>query len=1326
MATQDDSFPDPMEAAQRILQERAGGGTPSPAAPTVAEPQGGPGGEAAPAGLPAASERPGRWAVNPITGKEARLPDPEPGLPQGPLDAILTGTAKAALETKDFLTGGNPTPGTESSFRQNVDATSRAIRQESTALSLVETFTQFGVGMLGANKLKAAGALVPGLANAGKTILTQGGRIGKTLEFSGKAAAVGAVVFDPHEERLSNIIQSVPALRNPVTGFLEADKEDNEYIGRMKAALESIGMDKMVLGIVGGVKWLRAGRRGDQAGMDTAAKEVEQSITELNAPPAEVAPANSVQALDGEVLPQAPTQTPSFILDAYRPAVRVNGKLYEGSSHASAVERAAGETGESYESLFGRTTLHEGDAVEGYIAGDGKFITSKDANSLVDAHAANEAANKAVPVGGATPREALSDTGVPPKDASISEPAPLKAESVEQVQNPTDAGAPPRQALPPEMEDAALNKFLADIHEDVDALTASGGWQQAISDMHVFGKAKIPWQKLGGTPNAETGETALDAFIARFHEANEQQFNAMKGGDIMSDAKVDRMVAARARMWGEDPAALVGMLQSAGKDAPTLAANMEASFLLAQRAMQDTYSMAARINAGFLDEWGGNREAALAQLKEMLSLSTGLFGSAQSIKANAGRALRRMRGEFRLDPQDVRALEELDGEQLMRALADSNGNPRALAMIARPGLWEKGMDAFRWVHINSLLSSPMSVAFNLLSNAAIAIERPLERAIGSYWVGGEQGKIVRQQALRSYYYMGASLTESWRTAMKAWNAADSILTPHGSELQQATGVGTQVALADFKPLTSIPNMVYNMALMGAKAVGAPGRINGAADEFFKSAIYRANVMADAQTEALQKGLTGADLRTYMENRLMNAFDAKGAAVDLKAISEARQATFQQDLLPGTFGKAVYTAGQQSSAVRVILPFIKTPTNLVRTGWKMTPGLNMLQTEYREMISGRMGPQAQAQAIGQMSMGTLMSGTIGYLATQGYMTGGPPKDPNTNKALQNTGWRPYSVVIPGENGTKTYVPFNRLDPIGMVFGIAADIADVIQQDPDDTKGMAEQMAFAMTTALAKNITNKTYLRNLNQALEGLLDPEDKGPKTAGGIAAGFIPFSSAMRFGNPDPYMRDARGFVDKLKATVPGFSEQVPPVRDAWGDPVTVHKGFWVGGSGSVVDAEVRRMGEDEGVQPSVPSPTVEGGVDLREVLLSDGKTNAYERYQELSRQPTPRVKPIKDVVEALMRTPAYAKAPDGDSSTKGTKLWMIAGAVSKYREVALKMLKVDPVVRQKILEKQMKVQAAYAAQRPNPTRANKTQQLMDSLSAATGVDLNSVLPPAN
>lgn len=91
MATQDDSFPDPMEAAQRILQERAGGGTPSPAAPTVAEPQGGPGGEAAPAGLPAASERPGRWAVNPITGKEARLPDPEPGLPQGPLDAILTG-----------------------------------------------------------------------------------------------------------------------------------------------------------------------------------------------------------------------------------------------------------------------------------------------------------------------------------------------------------------------------------------------------------------------------------------------------------------------------------------------------------------------------------------------------------------------------------------------------------------------------------------------------------------------------------------------------------------------------------------------------------------------------------------------------------------------------------------------------------------------------------------------------------------------------------------------------------------------------------------------------------------------------------------------------------------------------------------------------------------------------------------------------------------------------------------------------------------------------------------------------------------------------------
>jgi hypothetical protein len=34
-------------------------------------------------------------------------------------------------------------------------------------------------------------------------------------------------VFDPHEGRLSNLVQQFPSLRNPITEYVQATPEDN-------------------------------------------------------------------------------------------------------------------------------------------------------------------------------------------------------------------------------------------------------------------------------------------------------------------------------------------------------------------------------------------------------------------------------------------------------------------------------------------------------------------------------------------------------------------------------------------------------------------------------------------------------------------------------------------------------------------------------------------------------------------------------------------------------------------------------------------------------------------------------------------------------------------------------------------------------------------------------------------------------------------------------------------------------------------------------------------------------------------------------------------
>ncbi|MBC9132003.1 EndoU domain-containing protein [Frischella sp. Ac13] len=60
----------------------------------------------------------------------------------------------------------------------------------------------------------------------------------------GKGMIAGSVtdfvVFNPHEERLSNLIQQFPELANPVTEYLQAKPDDKAAEGRLKNSLEGL------------------------------------------------------------------------------------------------------------------------------------------------------------------------------------------------------------------------------------------------------------------------------------------------------------------------------------------------------------------------------------------------------------------------------------------------------------------------------------------------------------------------------------------------------------------------------------------------------------------------------------------------------------------------------------------------------------------------------------------------------------------------------------------------------------------------------------------------------------------------------------------------------------------------------------------------------------------------------------------------------------------------------------------------------------------------------------------------------------------------------
>lgn len=1145
--------------------------------------------------------------------------------------AALKGARDAAQETATFVDDVSgwqsrildpilgPAPEKPAPQLPEVDA------PKSTTGKLAASVSQFITGLVGLGKLTKPLEAASGLAQAG--------RAAKLGVETAKAATVGAVAFDPHGPRLADIVESVPTLSNPVTRYLKSNPGDTAAEGRIKNALESIGMDAALIGgIMVGTRVykvmadFKAGK-ATQVEVDRAVAEAEAQQAAASTPqaPASGSPPGEPQGAIGVDAP-----TPSPTLEAGTPS------------------------------------------------------TAPRQRDVLDLSSSPEVA-PAVGPGGTVVSEA---------------PQPARLEvTPEQTQS-----------------------LLKAMREDADALSSAGSWDAALDAGHKFGQGeRIPWQKIA-LEDGPQGD-GLATFVARLSDELKAPLDAARGGDangVLRDAHVRQMVEQSARLFGDAPQDVIGRLAMAGEASRNLAVDLEVSYLAANRSLQDAFGMASRIKAGDLTEWGGNAETAAEALRQQLETATTLYSYGQAIRAGAGRTMRRMREEFGPKLADIEALRGLDAARLVDAIVETKGDPRAIQQLTQRGALQRLGDAFEFSYINGLLWNPTSHVVNFVTNAYMLGFRPLERMIGGVILDGGTSSRAFRQGFQEYAYIGASLGNAWRMAVETWKRGDSMLAPRSIEKLMAPRINP--AELQFKTPDNLPSVLHNALTALVKVTGFPTRALGTVDEFVQQTVYQAKVQAKAHMDGIQDGLTGKELDSFVRDRLRAAYDADLRATDAGALQEARTATFQQELLPGTLGHTIASAATKHRVVRLILPFVRTPTNVLRYGQKLTPGLNLMQHEYRQMLSGKMGAEAQAQAVGQMSLGSLFLGTAAFLASSGTITGAGPSNPKLKATLMATGWRPYSLVTVHADGSRTYATYGRFDPIGLPFGIVADIVDALSntdEDEEPSQQVAEALT-AITFGLAKQLSNKSYLKSINDAVEAFSDPDRAGEKFIGNIASNTIPLSSGLRFANPDEHLRDARTVTDRMLATIPGLSEKLPPRRDVWGDPITVNKGLWVTTDADLVDAEMRRMILEGGMSFGPPSPAF-NGVDLRDVTMVDGK-NAYDVYQQLAAKPSAKGYSLKETVAKTMKTAAYQRAPDGEVDVRGTKLWMIGGTISAYRTAASKRIRADANVRKALSEKHLAVQRAYAASKAPQTPQKSAERNLGEMGKAFGVDLEGLM----
>ena len=140
----------------------------------------------------------------------------------------------------------------------------------------LEPIARFVTGFIGAGKfLKMAG-----WANKGSKLL----QIGRAAVQGGLADYFS---FDAHEQRLSNLVQENPALKNPVNEYLAAKPEDSEAEGRFKNVVEGLGLGVATEGLFRALKQLKNLRflrktKGDVGAAEELAKQGDSLDAELD------------------------------------------------------------------------------------------------------------------------------------------------------------------------------------------------------------------------------------------------------------------------------------------------------------------------------------------------------------------------------------------------------------------------------------------------------------------------------------------------------------------------------------------------------------------------------------------------------------------------------------------------------------------------------------------------------------------------------------------------------------------------------------------------------------------------------------------------------------------------------------------------------------------------------------------------------------------------------------------------------------------------------------------------------------------------------------
>ena len=428
--------------------------------------------------------------------------------------------------------------------------------------------------------------------------------------------------------------------------------------------------------------------------------------------------------------------------------------------------------------------------------------------------------------------------------------------------------------------------------------------------------------------------------------------------------------------------------------------------------------------------------------------------------------------------------------------------------VARQAVAEKTLsgtlkDIWMTTWYNGMLSSPVTHMKNIVGNLMFGLWQIPEAAVASgigkvrnKFFGGEmaiQANEVHAQAFGFFQGMLDGAIIASRAMAK--NTPTDPLT----KIEMARS-GRDAFDIDFGDGAFGKAFSRGLKFYGS-AVTVPGRALMAEDEFFKAMAYRMELNALAARNANVRYREIIDAGGSIEDAEKASQELAGAIlreppaeIDAAAKSASRTVTFTRELERGLQQiEQLRNVPVMGPVLRLFMPFIRTPTNIMLEGMARIPGLNFASPRF--WADFNKGGIARDKAVARVTLGGGVIGGASLMSYGGFLTGAGPFNYKTRQALEGTGWQAHSFVLPLKDVSeeqlakfreitkvnvgpdKVYISYAGLEPLSSLLTIAATSAEY-GMTAREGEGM-EQVALGASIALYEYLGEQAMLSGFGE-------------------------------------------------------------------------------------------------------------------------------------------------------------------------------------------------------------------------------------------------------